>query len=80
MQNDFHFTEAELEETALEWLEEVGYTALSGSQFEPGGELSSRQSYNDVVLVDHLKSALITLNPEVTMEVVDEAVRKVTIP
>ena len=29
MQNDFHFTEAELEETTLEWLEEVGYTALS---------------------------------------------------
>ncbi|MCB8520891.1 type I restriction endonuclease subunit R [Enterococcus faecium] len=80
MQNDFHFTEAELEETTLEWLEEVGYTALSGSQFEPGGELSSRQSYNDVVLVDHLKSALIAINPEVTMEVVDEAVRKVTIP
>lgn len=77
---DFRFTEAELEETALEWLEEVGYIALSGSQFEPGGDLSSRKSYNDVVLVDNLKNALISINPEVTMEVIDEAVRKVTIP
>lgn len=40
---DFCFTEAELEETALEWLEEVGYLTVSGSQFDPEQELSAIQ-------------------------------------
>lgn len=80
MPNDFRFTEADLEETTLEWLTEVGYTALSGTSFEPDGDLAARKTYSDVVLVDHLKNALIAINPEMTMEVIDEAVRKVTIP
>lgn len=76
--SDFRFTEAELEETALEWLEEVGYSTVSGSQFDPEQELSSRSSYLDVILVDHLRNALINVNPSLTIEVIDDAIRQIS--
>lgn len=60
--SDFRFTEAELEETALEWLEDIGYTPVSGVQFEPDGELAARKSYSDVILIDNLKKALLSIN------------------
>lgn len=69
--SDFCFTEAKLEETDLEWLEEVGYLTVSGSQFDPEQELSSRSSYSDVVLVDHLRNALVSINPSLSIEVID---------
>lgn len=76
--SEFRFTEAELEETALEWLEEVGYSTVSGSQFDPEQELSSRSSYSDVVLVDHLRNALVNVNPSLTIEVIDDAIRQIS--
>lgn len=76
--SDFRFTEAELEETALEWLEEVGYSTVSGSKFEPEQELSSRSSYSDVILVDHLRNALVNVNPSLTIEVIDDAIRQIS--
>lgn len=76
--SDFRFTEAELEETALEWLEEVGYLTVSGSHFDPEQELSSRSSYSDVVLVDHLRNGLVNVNPNLSTEVIDDAIRQIS--
>ncbi|MGM0168762.1 type I restriction enzyme, R subunit [Enterococcus sp. AZ135] len=78
--SDFRFTEAELEETALEWLEDAGYTPVSGVQFEPDGEMAARKSYSDLILIDNLKKALLSINRDASMDVIEEAIRKIVIP
>ncbi len=75
-----NFTEADLEQATLEWLSELDYTAVIGSDIAPDGEYPERSSYSDVVLVERLRSSLIKLNHHLPTSSIDDAVRQITTP
>lgn len=74
------FTESIIEEAALDWLRELGYTVISGEDARPAESAALRASYSDVLLPDVLYSALVRLNPLLPVEAIDDAIRKLTHP
>ena len=56
-------TEDQLEQEALGWLAEVGYTTRYGPDLAPDGASPERADYRQVVLVDRLRAAIERLNP-----------------
>lgn len=76
---EYAFTEDNLEEASLEWLEEVGYEIGEGSTFAPDGVNAERDAYQEVVLVNRLRFALQRLN-DVSDDVIEEAIQKIIIP
>lgn len=71
-----HFTEDELEQIAISWLQELGYDYRFGPDIAPDGTAPERGSYNDVLLEDRLRDALATINPDLPQTAIDEAVQK----
>lgn len=74
------FTESDVEEAALYYFEQLGYTVLGGSDIAPGEPGAERSSYADVVLVDRLRSALIRLNPQIPPDEIQSAIQQVLRP
>ena len=56
-------SDAIVEEAALGWFLELGYTVLPGPQLAPGEPAAERESFSDVVLVGRLREAIRQLNP-----------------
>jgi type I restriction enzyme R subunit len=52
------FTESDVEEAALYYFEQLGYTVLGGPDIAPGEPGAERSSYADVVLGDRLRELL----------------------
>ncbi len=75
-----HFSESVVEEAALDWLRELGYSVLPGQEAVPGVGLGFRESYEEVVLAGVLQSALARLNPSLPGEALEDAFRKLTRP
>lgn len=71
------FTENHVEEAALSWLEDLGYTVLHGPDISPDGTAPERTSYADVILADRLRNALATINDNLPADALDEVVKKV---
>ncbi len=73
------YTESDLELATLEWFEELGYNVVGGPEIAPppDGEKPERTSYSDVVLVERLKTAIFHLNPNISEEAKEDALRKV---
>jgi type I restriction enzyme R subunit len=76
-------TESVVEDAALAWLQELGYTVLYGPDISPIGDTLTlaisqreRESYRDVVLEGRLRQALVRLNPELPHEALEDAFRK----
>jgi len=61
-----------VEQAALEWFEEIGYSVQYGPDFD-------RESYSDVILSDILTSSLEDINPDIPSEAIEDAVRKLLI-
>ena len=59
------FTESVVEEAALAWLAELGYTVRLGPTLAPGEPAAERADYAQVVLERRLRGALARLNPSV---------------
>src|SRR6266496_1116948 len=72
------FTESIVEEAALSWFEELGYSVLHGAHIAPGEPYAERSSYGEVVLADRLRAALAKINPHIPTSALEEASRKVT--
>jgi type I restriction enzyme, R subunit len=70
--------ESDVEEAALEWFEQLGYTRLQGTEVSPGGTYAGRENYNEVLLGNRLYNAIRYLNPQLSTEAVEEVYRKVT--
>ena len=75
-----HFTESIIEETALEWLKDLGYTIVFGGDIAPEEPAAERENYGEVILSGRLKDALKRINPNVPPEALEDAYRKVTRP
>lgn len=49
------FTESVVEEAALAWLHDLGYTVLFGPEIAPGEPRAERDDYGEVVLERRLR-------------------------
>ena len=74
------FTESVVEDAALEWFEGLGYSIAHGPEIAPDVAGSERATYADVLLVDRLRSALFTLNPDIPAECLDEVIKRLQRP
>lgn len=72
------FTESVVEEAALAWFAELGYSTVFGPTIAPGEASAERSSHGDVVLLGRLRSALERINPSADRGALEEALRKVT--
>ncbi|MGD9893305.1 MAG: type I restriction endonuclease subunit R [Dehalococcoidia bacterium] len=72
------FSESDVEDAALAWLEGLGYEVLPGAALSPGGFEPERLEYGTVVLERRLRSALVRLNPDVPIEAVEAAFNSLT--
>lgn len=74
------FTESIVEDAALAWLGNLGYTMLHGPDIavsEPAAERND-PNYRDVVLERRLRQALGHLNPDLPTIALEDAYRKLT--
>jgi type I restriction enzyme R subunit len=69
--------ESTVEEAAISWFDELGYSIASGPDLAPGEAGAERDSYRDVVLAGQFRDAIDRLNPYIPQETRDEACRKV---
>lgn len=69
--------ESTVENAALSWFAELGYSLVHGPDIAPGELFSERESYADAVLLKRLREALARINPEVPPDAIEEAVRRV---
>ena len=68
--------EAIVEQAALEWLGGLGYEVLSGLAIAPGEPAAERADYKQVFLFDRLQTKLEDLNPQIPLEGLQEALRR----
>jgi len=73
-------TESIVEEAAIDWLKGLGYKHLFGPDIACDGSRTERASYSDVVLVDRLRSVLISINKKLPRDAVEDALKKVLRP
>ncbi len=69
-------TENEIEEIALFYLQNLGYSYILGTTLSPDGEHPERQ-YTDVFLATRLRDAIDKLNPTITQDAKEDALKKV---
>lgn len=59
----------------MEWFAELGFTTILGPEIGPGGRFQERSSWDEVYLLDRLRSACRRINPE-HVDLVDEAINR----
>jgi len=74
------FTESEVEQVALGWLSERGWSVVHGPDIAPDTPGAERSGYGEVVLAGRLRAALVRLNPTLPAEALEDAFRKLTRP
>ncbi len=62
------FTESEVEDATLEWLEGLGWKVAHGPEIAPHAEGAERTDYTEVILEQRLLDALDRLNPDLPAE------------
>ena len=71
-------TEAELEQTALQWLAGLGWGTAFGPDIGPEGTHPERRDYGQVVLTGRLRDALARINPALPPAALDDALGQLT--
>ena len=74
------FTESEVEDAALEWLDGLGWKVAHGPDIAPHAAGAERTDYSEVILEHRLHDALDRLNPDLPAEALEDAFRKLTRP
>jgi type I restriction enzyme, R subunit len=74
------FAESVVEQVALAWLESAGWVVRNGTEIAPGESTAERTGYAQVVLEQRLCDALARLNPELPVEALEDAFRKLIRP
>ena len=74
------FTEADVEQAALDWLFALGWKVAHGPDIAPGTPNAERTDYGKVALERRVQDALDELNPSLPPSALDDAFRKVTRP
>lgn len=68
--------ENDIEVMTIEELEQLGYTYIPGPQLAPDGEAPERQIYADVLLVDRVRTAIASLNPDIPYDAQEDALKQ----
>ena len=76
-QMTWEVAESDIEELALDWFKELGWSVLHGPDIAPEEPAAERTSYSDVILRGRLEGAIDSLNPSLPAEAKEEALRKV---
>ena len=71
-------TESDVEQSALGWLERLGWRIVRGVDVAPGTVNAERFDYGQVVLERRLRDALARLNPDLPAVGLDDAFRRLT--
>jgi type I restriction enzyme, R subunit len=71
------FAESHVEEAALAWLDDLGYTTVGGLDINPDSETPERVSYGDVLLIDRVEAAIARLNPMLTIDLQAEVLAQI---
>ena len=71
-------TESDVEQSALGWLERMGWRVVRGGDIAPGTLTAERSDYGQVVLERRLRDALARLNPNLPAVGLDDAFRRLT--
>ncbi len=72
--------ESDIEEAALGWFVNLGYTVLHGPDIAPDTPNAERSAYKEVILTRRLRDVVAYLNPNIPPDVQEEAIRKVLNP
>ena len=67
-----------VEQAALGWLAELGYSILYGPEIAPGEAAAERDSCNQVILKGRLRAGLERLNPHLPVSALEEALLKIS--
>ena len=70
------FTEDHVEQACLDWLEALGYSVLHGPDISPDGYTPERAAYDVTILIDRFKTAFHNINPNLSANAYDDALRK----
>ncbi len=70
------FNESVVEDAALEYLQDLGYSTRFGPNIAPDGPDPERQSFREIYLWDRLITTGLKLNPTLSGEMVDEAIKR----
>ena len=73
------FVESDLEQAALEWFEELGYENVFGPDLAPDGDFSERKGFDEVILYDRLLESMERVNPNLSKDVIKEAIRQISL-
>jgi type I restriction enzyme R subunit len=71
------FHESVVEEAALGYFRKLGYSTKFGPEIAPDAKTPERVNWDEVVLIDRLKSAIDRLNPHLSADAREDAQRKV---
>ncbi|HLO97595.1 MAG TPA: type I restriction endonuclease, partial [Fimbriimonas sp.] len=63
-------TESVVEDAALAWLEELGWSIMHGPEIAPGEVGAERNDYREVLLSGRLRNAIRALNPDLPPDAV----------
>ena len=72
--------ESDIEEAALNWFADLGYSVLHGPDITPDAPNAERSTYKEVILTNRLQDAVAHLNPKIPADAQQEAIRKVLNP
>ena len=70
-------TESVVEQATLAWLKGLSYEVLFGLDIAPGEPAAERADYKQILLFDRLQTKLADLNPQIPLEGLEEALRKI---
>ena len=75
-----NFSESDVEDAALDWLEALGWNIAHGPDIAPDTTRAERTDYNEVVLEQRLRDALDRLNTTLPADALDDAYRRLIHP
>ena len=73
-------TEHSLEQLALSWFQDTGWTFRYGPDLAPDGDTPEREDFRSVILGGRLLAAMRLINPDLPESALDEAIRWVAQP
>lgn len=69
-------TESAVEQFACELLEKQGYTYYYGPDIAPDGDTPLRQSFEEVLLLERLREAVVRINPTIPADAREDAIKQ----
>lgn len=72
-----NITESSIEEFTIEIFKKLGFDYIYAPHFAPDGEKPERESFEDVILLDRLQTAVSNNNPTIPSEIREEAIKQV---